>query len=91
VSPCLRGEVPRPLVCHLSQSATQIPIYCNLTLRGPRHAGLTQREIASLLGLTCGSAVSCQLRLLPDMLRTSDDVGRLLAALERLVRKAQKR
>jgi REP element-mobilizing transposase RayT len=56
-----------------------------------RHAGLTQREIASWLGLTCGSAVSCQLRLLPAMLRTDEEVGRLLAASERLVRKAKKR
>jgi hypothetical protein len=56
-----------------------------------RHAGLTQREIASLFGLRCDSAVSCQLRFLPEILRTNEEVGRLQAVSERLVRKAQKR
>jgi predicted transcriptional regulator len=78
-------------VSELSRRRRGAPLKAIAALLLVQHAGLTQREIASLLGLTCDSAVSCQLRLLPDMLRKNEEVGRLLAASERLLRKAETR
>jgi transcriptional regulator with XRE-family HTH domain len=51
-----------------------------------RHAGLTQRDIAQLLGMRSGSSVSHQLRRLRGALIADQRVARLLDASERRVK-----
>jgi len=51
-----------------------------------KFAGLTQREVAGVLNLKCGVAVSCQLRKLQNSAQENDEVmnlmGRVTAKLE---------
>jgi REP element-mobilizing transposase RayT len=54
-----------------------------------RHAGLTQRDIAPLLGLSAGSSVCCQIRLLPEMVRSGGGVEQLMEKAERLIERKQ--
>jgi len=55
-----------------------------------RYAGLTQRDIAPLLGLTSGSSVSCQLRRLPARLAADPTAKRLMEAADRAVTATQR-
>ncbi len=48
-----------------------------------RHGGLTQREAARLLGLKTGGAVSSQLRNLDEMIRSDNQLSRLVQRLHR--------
>ena len=53
-----------------------------------RFGGLTQREIAELLGLGTGVAVSCQLKRLGEELEDDSELGDLVHRLEKRLRKA---
>jgi len=50
-----------------------------------RYAGLTQRDIAPLLGLKSGSAVSCQLSRLRAVAKVDEQVAALVSKAERLI------
>jgi REP element-mobilizing transposase RayT len=50
-----------------------------------RHTGLTQRDIASLVGLTSGTSVSWQIRRIQEMCKHTPGVQKLLARAERLI------
>ena len=52
-----------------------------------RHAGLTQRDIAPLLGLRAGSSVSCQIRRLEHLLRSDESARKVMVKAERLIAK----
>jgi REP element-mobilizing transposase RayT len=54
-----------------------------------RYTGLTQRDIAPLLGLSSGSSVSCQIRLLSELVRNGGGIEQLMAKAERLIRQEQ--
>lgn len=56
-----------------------------------RYGGLTQRDMAPLLGLTSGSSVSCQMRRVPELLATDAGVKRLMARAERALAPGQRR
>ena len=50
-----------------------------------RSAGLRQREVSKLLGMSTGGAVSAQLARLPELIRTEARLGRRVGAIERLL------
>lgn len=54
-----------------------------------RYAGLTQRDIAPLLGLRSGSSVSCQIRRGAEALRGDANVRRIVARAERLIARSK--
>ena len=47
-----------------------------------RFRGLTQREVAAVLGVRTGVAVSCQLRRLAQLMESDRDLGEIVARIE---------
>lgn len=52
-----------------------------------RYGGLTQREVATILGVRTGVAVSCQLRKLADLLRSEETFGDAVHKIEKRLSK----
>jgi DNA-directed RNA polymerase specialized sigma24 family protein len=66
----------------LSRRRRESPLKAMTLFLLARHTGLTQREIAPLLGLTSGASVSWQIRRIPEMFKQDPGLERLAVKAE---------